>query len=90
MTKKDVLKRLRELIDIEFAMEDLSEEIICKFENFEDDNAEYGVIIEKSNVLGYDFIAYVNKEGSTEFHFCKTDIYDKNGYKTAVKITEIF
>lgn len=91
MTKKDVLKNLKKLTSINFNnLKELGEEITCSFEDFEDKNAEYGVIFEESNELGYNFIAYVNRQNSTEFKFIVENIYDNDGYKIAVKIKYIY
>jgi len=64
MTEEMVLKNLEELIGNEFD----TDEIICAFEDFEEDG-ETEVIVEKSSNAGYDMIAYINTEDSTQYLF---------------------
>lgn len=64
MTKQMVLENLTKLVGREFD----ADEVICAFEDFE----EYGeteVIVSESSNDGYEYIAYVNAKGSTQFLF---------------------
>lgn len=65
MTKEDVLSNLKSLIGKEF---DSYDDIIEAFGSFEE-GGETEVIVNKSNNNGYDYIAYINTENSTEFLF---------------------
>lgn len=64
MTKEMVLKNLEALVGTEFD----AEEIICAFEDFEE-NGEGGVYVGDSNNAGYDKIAYIDTKDATEFYF---------------------
>lgn len=63
-TKEDVLKNLQELIGTEFD----ADEVICAFEDFEEDG-EDSVYVGESHNNGYDAIAYINTANSTQFLF---------------------
>lgn len=79
MTKEQVLENLRELIGNEYD----EDEIICAFEDFEQDG-ETEVIVNTSCGNGYDAIAYINSANSTEFLFN----LDKNKCITDVRIAQ--
>lgn len=66
---EDVMKDLEKMIGKTINADD----IICAFGNFEDENLEHGVIFEESQNAGYDYIAYVNKEDSTNVCFVVDD-----------------
>ena len=65
MTEQDVLNNLKKLVGKEF---DSYDEIIEAFGNFEE-GGETEVIVNESSNNGYDYIAYINTENSTEFLF---------------------
>lgn len=64
MTKEMVLENLNKLVGNEFD----EDEIICSFEDFEEDG-ETDILVSDSNNSGYDKIAYINVAGATEFCF---------------------
>lgn len=64
MTKENVLLNLKKLIGQEFD----AEEIIIAFGSFKE-SGETEVYVGKSNNNGYDYIAYINAERSTQFLF---------------------
>lgn len=64
MTKEMVLENLNKLVGNEFD----EDEIICSFEDFEE-NGETDILVSDSNNSGYDKIAYINVAGATEFYF---------------------
>ncbi len=64
MTKEMVLDNLNKLVGKEFE----EDEIICSFEDFEEDG-ETDILVSDSNNSGYDKIAYINVAGATEFYF---------------------
>nr|DAH96370.1 MAG TPA: hypothetical protein [Caudoviricetes sp.] len=64
MTKEMVLENLNKLVGNEFD----EDEIICSFEDFEEDG-ETDILVSDSNNSGYDKIAYINVAGATEFYF---------------------
>lgn len=64
MTVEKVLKNLENLIGTEFD----ADEIICAFEDFEEEG-ETEVIVKESENVGYDMIAYINSINSTQFLF---------------------
>lgn len=64
MTKEMVLENLNKLVGNEFD----EDEIICSFEDFEEDG-ETDILVSDSNDSGYDKIAYINVAGATEFYF---------------------
>nr|DAD99440.1 MAG TPA: hypothetical protein [Siphoviridae sp. ctNU74] len=59
-----VLENLNKLVGNEFD----EDEIICSFEDFEEDG-ETDILVSDSNNSGYDKIAYINVAGATEFYF---------------------
>ena len=67
MTEKDVLNNLKKLVGKEFDSYSY-DEIIEAFGNFEE-GGETEVIVNESSNNGYDYIAYINTENSTEFLF---------------------
>lgn len=71
---QEVLKDLKSLIGEELNAED----IICAFEDFEDEDCECGVIFKESENVGYDYISYVNKEDSTNILF-QVDKIEEDG-----------
>ena len=64
MTKEMVLSNLKELVGREFQ----ADEIICAFEDFEE-SGETTVYVGDSSNVGYDKIAYIDSENSTQFLF---------------------
>ena len=64
MTKEMVLENLNKLVGNEFD----EDEIICSFEDFEEDG-ETDILVSDSNNSGYDKIGYINVAGATEFYF---------------------
>ncbi len=64
MTKEMVLENLNKLVGNEFD----EDEIICSFEDFEEDG-ETNIVVSDSDNTGYDKIAYINVAGATEFYF---------------------
>lgn len=64
MIKEKVLENLNKLVGKEFD----EDEIICSFEDFEEDG-ETDIVVSDSSNAGYDKIAYVNVIGATEFYF---------------------
>ena len=64
MTKEMVLENLNKLVGNEFD----EDEIICSFEDFEEDG-ETDILVSDSNNSDYDKIAYINVAGATEFYF---------------------
>lgn len=64
MTKEMVLENLKKLTGTEFD----ADEVICAFEDFEE-NEETNIIVEESNNVGYDKIAYIDTKDATEFYF---------------------
>lgn len=64
MTKEMVLENLKKLIGTKFD----ADEVICAFEDFEEDG-ETNIYIGDSHNVGYDKIAYIDTKGSTEFLF---------------------
>lgn len=64
MTAERVLENLTGLIGSEWD----AEEVICAFEDFEEDG-ETEVIAKESENNGYDYIAYINSAESTQFLF---------------------
>lgn len=64
MTRENVLENLKELIGSEWD----AEEVVCAFEDFEEDG-ETEVIAKGSENNGYDYIAYINSAESTQFLF---------------------
>ena len=62
MKAEDVLNNLKTLVGKEFSYED----IICAFEDYEE-NAENSVYVGESSNDGYDYIAYIDSNNSTEF-----------------------
>lgn len=64
MTKEMVLENLKKLVGTEFD----ADEVICAFEDFEEDG-ETNIIVENSHNVGYDKIAYIDTKDATEFHF---------------------
>lgn len=75
MTSEKVLENLKGLIGNEFD----EDEIICAFEDFEEEG-ETEVIAKDSENSGYDKIAYINSSNSTQFLF----IVDENEIITDV------
>lgn len=63
MTKEDVLKNLKKLIGVK-AWDD--SDIYSAFEDFEE-NGEHEVWFSESDNQGYDYIAYIDTEYSTQF-----------------------
>lgn len=78
MTKHKVLGNLKKLIGYKIDMD----EIICAFEDFEEDG-ETEVCIGESHNAGYDYVAYINTIGSTQFLFTLN-----NGFIENVRIAE--
>lgn len=76
MTKEMVLENLKKLVGTEFD----ADEVICAFEDFEEDD-ETSVIVNESNNAGYDYAAYIDTRNATEFYFtldeenCITDVW---------------
>ena len=76
MTKEMVLENLKKLVGTEFD----ADEVICAFEDFEEDE-ETNVIVNESNNSGYDYVAYIDTRNATEFYFtldeenCITDVW---------------
>lgn len=64
MTREMVLANLEKLIGTEFD----ADEVICAFEDFEEEG-ETDIIVKESENVGYDMIAYINSENSTQFLF---------------------
>lgn len=64
MDKIEVLRNLQELIGKPFSWSD----VIIAFEDFEE-NGKTEVIVNESENIGYDYIAYINSENSTQFLF---------------------
>ena len=64
MTREKVLSNLYMLIGTEWD----AEEVICAFEDFEEDG-ETEVIAKESENNGYDYIAYIDSRNSTQFLF---------------------
>lgn len=64
MTKEMVLENLKKLVGTEFD----ADEVICAFEDFEEDG-ETNIIVEDSHNAGYDKIACIDARDSTEFYF---------------------
>ena len=64
MTKEMVLENLKKLVGTEFD----ADEVICAFEDFEEDG-ETNIIVEDSHNAGYDKIACIDAWNSTEFYF---------------------
>lgn len=64
MTKEMVLKNLKELVGAEFD----ADKVICAFEDFEE-NSETNIVVEESNNVGYDMIAFIDTADATEFYF---------------------
>lgn len=64
MTKEMVLENLKKLVGTEFD----AGEVICAFEDFEEDG-ETNIIVENSHNVGYDKIAYIDTKDATEFYF---------------------
>ena len=64
MTKEKVLFNLKELVGMEFD----ENEIICAFEDFEEED-QTEVIVKKSENFGYDALTYINSENATKFLF---------------------
>ena len=64
ITKQDVLENLSAMIGKEFNADD----IICAFEDFEEEG-KTEVIVKESENDGYDAIAYINSPNSTQFLF---------------------
>lgn len=71
MTKEMVLENLKKLIGEEFNEDD----VICAFEDFEE-NEESNVYVGDSHNNGYDKIAYINIEDSTQFLFETSKAYE--------------
>lgn len=68
MTKEMVLKNIENLVGTEFD----ADEVICAFEDYEEDG-ETSVYVGDSNNAGYDKIAYIDTENSTQFLFEVSD-----------------
>ncbi|WP_270196803.1 hypothetical protein [Faecalimonas umbilicata] len=64
MTKEKVLENLNKLVGKKFD----EDEIICSFEDYEEDG-ETDIVVSDSNNSGYDKIAYINVAGAAEFYF---------------------
>lgn len=64
MTVKKVLENLKKLIGADFDYN----EIICSFEDYEE-NGGNEVIVNESSNNGYDYIAYINADDTTNFLF---------------------
>lgn len=64
MDRLKVLRNLQELIGKPFSWSD----VIIAFEDFEE-NGKTEVIVNESENIGYDYIAYINSENSTQFLF---------------------
>lgn len=64
MMAEEVLKNLQRLIGREFDADD----VICAFEDFEEEG-ETEVYVGDSHNAGYEAIAYINSENSTQFIF---------------------
>ena len=64
MTKEKVLENLNKLVGKEFD----EDEIICSFEDFDEED-ETDIVVSDSDNSGYDKIAYINVAGATEFYF---------------------
>lgn len=64
MTKEMVLENLKKLVGTEFD----ASEVICAFEDFEE-NDETNIIVDESNNAGYDYVAYIDAKDATEFYF---------------------
>ena len=70
MTVKKVLENLKRMIGNEFDYND----IICAFEDYEENGVSEVMVNESSN-NGYDYIAYINSSDAVEFLFTvKNDI----------------
>lgn len=68
MTREDVLENLEKLVGSEFD----ADEVICAFEDFEEDD-ETEVIVKESENSGYNYIAYIATEDATQFLFKTED-----------------
>lgn len=67
MTAENVLENLKDLIGAEpMELHDLSDAVVCAFEDFEECGETY-VMFEESHNSGYDYSAYINAEDSTIF-----------------------
>lgn len=64
MTKEMVLENLKKLVGAEFD----ADEVVCAFEDFEEDGEDY-VYVGNSSNSGYDKIAYIDTKDATEFYF---------------------
>lgn len=64
MTKEKVLSNLKKLVGTEFD----ADEVICAFEDFQEDG-ETNIYIGDSHNVGYDKIAYIDTKNGTEFLF---------------------
>lgn len=64
MDKLKVLRNLQELIGKPFSWSD----VIIAFEDFEEDGKSE-VMVNESKNIGYDYVAYINSENSTQFLF---------------------
>lgn len=64
MDKLKVLRNLQELIGKPFS----SNEVIIAFEDFEEDG-KTEVMVNKSENIGYDYVAYIESDNSTQFLF---------------------
>lgn len=64
MDRLKVLRNLQKLIGKPFS----SNEVIIAFEDFEEDG-KTEVMVNKSENIGYDYVAYINSENSTQFLF---------------------
>lgn len=70
ITLDGVLENLKKLIGTEFDYD----EVICAFEDFEEDG-EASVYVGESQNVGYDYIAYIESKNSTQFCFlCNEDV----------------
>jgi hypothetical protein len=67
--------------------EDFENDIICAFEDFEEDG-ETSVIVSKSSNDGYDYVAYVNTENSIQF-LLTVEEYDNDDFDRMIKITKV-
>lgn len=69
MTREDVMRNLESLIGREFEdLAEMNDEVIIAFGAFEE-SGETDVYFGESNNDGYDYIAYINAEESTQFLF---------------------
>jgi hypothetical protein len=87
-TLEQVMENLRKLVGKEYEEQELAEEIICGFEDFETDSSSNGEVIIGED--GQVWQCYVNSKDATVISVQVEKLYNNNGFLIGYKVTDVW